>query len=285
MKTSNLQQVTLNDILFDVEVRDNPRNANPEYSKVVTATIDGEEKDLNYCSPRYELIPNNEIFPVIRQILVQHNIEFTERYYMLNHARFYGEFVIEDNRFAYQIGGSNGDIVKPMLRAQHSYNGLTKYMINFGYYRTVCSNGLVVPVEEMKEYNLYVTGKHTQVIKHSLQKLNETVTHFAKNAEQITTAITAKFNTLAGNVVNNVNDRIKEVLNASNITIKENSKFNTLDYIKNKITGEVDLYGGVVNDWLIYNAINQYIHDDNLNVKVPEVRYDLDSKVFENMLS
>lgn len=285
MKTSNLQTANLNEMLFDVQVKDNPRNTNQEYSKVVTGTIDGEEIDLNYCSPRYELVPNNEIFPVVRQILVQNKIQFTEKYYHLNNARFYAEYVIEDQRFAYQIPGSNGDVVKPMLRVQHSYNGLTKYMIAFGYYRLICANGLVIPVKEMENYNLFVTGKHTQVIKSSLEKLNYTLTYFAENAAQITNAITASYDQLAGNVVKNVDDRVKEVLNAAKITVKENSKFNTLDYIKGKITSEIDLYGGVTNDWLVYNAINQYINDDSLNVKVPEVRQDMDSKVFEYMLS
>jgi hypothetical protein len=283
MKTSNLQEATLNEILFPVEKVENERNANPEYEYVVRANIEGEKKDLNYCSNRYELVPNENIFPVIRQILVQHNIEFTEKYYHLNHARFYSEYVIEDSRFAHKIGGSNGDVIKPMLRVQHSYNGLTKYMINFGYYRMVCSNGLVIPVEDMKQYNLYVTGKHTQSIKNSLEKLNETITYFAENAAQITTAITAKYDQLAGNMVTNVDDRIKEVLAVAKIAAKDNTKFNTVEYIKSRISDEIDLYGGRTNDWLIYNAINQYIHDDSLNVKVPEVRQDMDSKVFEYM--
>jgi hypothetical protein len=285
MKTSNLEQVELQDLLFNVEMRDNPRNTNPEYSKVVTGIIDGKEIDLNYCSPRYELVPNDEIFPVIRQILILHGIEFSENYYMLNNARFYGEFIIEDQRFAYRMNGSQGDIIKPVIRVQHSYNGLTKYAISFGYFRLVCSNGLVIPVEDMKEYNMYVTGKHTASIKRSLEKLENTITYFAENAAQITASITAKYDQLTGNMVENIEDRIKEVLNAANITAVENNKFNTVEYIKNRINGEIDLYGGQVNDWLVYNGINQYIHDDELNKKTPEARYNLDSKVLEYMAS
>jgi hypothetical protein len=47
----------LTDLTFPVELRDNPRKTNREYSKVVTGIIDGEEIDLNYCSPIYELVP------------------------------------------------------------------------------------------------------------------------------------------------------------------------------------------------------------------------------------
>lgn len=285
MKTSNLKQATLKEITYPVEKVENERPANPEYQYVVRGTIDGQEIDLNYCSERYELIPNDEIFPVIRQILIMHGIQFTEKYYHLNNARFYAEFIIEDQRFAYKIPGSNGDVIKPMLKVQHSYNGLTKYVVSFGYFRMVCSNGLVIPVEDMKQYNMFVTGKHTTAIKKSLEQLNDTVTYFAQNAEQITLAITANYSALADKAVTNVDDRITEVLNVANINIKDNNKFSTVDYIKSVIDSEINLFGGVTNDWLVYNAINQYINDDSLNVKTPEVRQDMDSKVFEYMLS
>lgn len=284
MKKQNLQTVQLNDLLFDVEMRDNPRNTNSEYAKVVTGIIDGQEIDLNYCSDRYALVPNADIFPVVRQILVSHNIHFTESYQHLNNARFYADYVIEDKCFAYKISGSNGDMIKPKITVRHSYNGLTKYVIVFGYYRLICSNGMVIAVEEMKEYNLHLVGKHTESIKNSLLQLNNTMNYFAQNAAQITAAITAKYDTLAGNFVANVDDRITEILNKSKIVIIDNSKFDTLDYIKEVINSEKDLYNGRVNDWLIYNGINRYIHDNKLNVKAPEVRTEMDSKVFEYML-
>lgn len=284
MKEAKLVNFGLNELLFDVELRDNPRATNQEYSKVVTGIIGGQEVDLNYCSPRYELVPNSEIFPIVEQILLAHNIVFTAQYSHIDNARFYADIVIEDKKFAYQMNGSNGDVIKPMLRIQHSYNGLTKYRIVFGYFRLVCSNGVVIPVEEMKEYNLYVTGKHTQSIKTSLMQLNETLTYFAENADQITLAITAKYETLSGNIVSNVDDRITEVLAASKITAVDNKNFSTMDYIKNVVNSELSLYGGVTNDWLIYNAINRYIFDDR-TVEAPDKRVEKDSKVFEYMLS
>jgi hypothetical protein len=283
MKKTNEIPATLQEIMFDVEINDNPRNTNTEYCKVVTGLIDGEEIDLNYCSDRYELVPNAEIFPVVRQILLNKGIQFTEHYSHINNARFYANYVIEDQRYAYRVGGS-ADVVKPMLKVQHSYNGLTKYMITFGYYRLVCSNGLVIPVEEMKEYNLSMVGKHTKSIKDSLQKLNATLTYFAENAAQITLAITAKYETLAGNYVEKWEDRVLEVLNTNKIAVVEGSK-NTVSHITSTILKEADLYGGRVNDWLIYNAVNRYIYDDAINAKAPEARAELDRKVFESLLN
>ena len=311
MKTTKEMPTTLNEILFDVELKDNPRATNSEYAKVVTGyglfTVptplldnDGNEViekkkvkmttkkvgelDLNYCSDYYELVPNEKIFPAIRQTLINKNIEFTESYSHIDHARFYANYVITDQRYSYNVGGT-GDMIQPVLNVQHSYNGMTKYKIQFGYYRLICSNGLIIPVEEMSAYNLSIVGKHTESILKSLIKLNNTLTYFVNHADQITLAITAKYETLAGNWVENWNDRVIEVLNTNKISITVGMK-NTIAHITDTITFEAKKYNkGKVNDWLIYNAIKRYIYDDQMNVKSPEIRNDLDSKVFESMLS
>jgi hypothetical protein len=55
-----------------------------------------------------------------------------------------------------------------------------------------------------------------------------------------------------------------------------------------RITEEADDkrwgYDGEVNDWLVYNGINQYVNDNDLNIAAPEKRRETDSKVLEYML-
>lgn len=312
MVKSNEIPASLNEILFDVELKENPRNTNSAHAYVVTGygkfnvstpmldkygkkvvrknatvTINEivEELDINYCSDYYELVPNVEIFPVIRQTLIDHDIEFIESYSHIDNARFYAHFRITDERYAFYVGHST-DKVQPVINVQHSYNGQTKYRIQFGYFRLICSNGVTIAVEEMKEYNLSIVGRHTKSILRSLEQLNDTLTYFVNNADQIKLAVTAKYNTLAGNWVENWNDRVTEVLNTNKIIIVETKKGNnTLQYIKEVIDSEKHLYDNKINDWLIYNAINRYINDDTINIKAPEIRAELDSKVFESMLS
>ncbi len=285
LQQKGLVEVSLSDLLFDVRMYDNPRQANNEYSKVVTGIIDGKEIDLNYCSPRYELVPNTEIFPVVERVLKSNNIDFTVHYYALNNARFYAEYTIENKEYAYNMSGTT-DYIKPMLRVQHSYNGLTKYVINFGYYRLVCTNGLTIPVKEMKEFNLSIIGKHTESIKQSFLSLDRTLKYFAQNAKQVTTQITRKFEILRGQKVLKVNARIEDLLKKAGITAKDTSKFNTVDHIRSIVNAESKkLYNGEINNWLIYNGINSYIYDNDLNRKSPEVRQVTDSKVLELMLA
>jgi len=278
---------SLNDLTFPVELRDNERKTNREYSKVVTGVIDGEEIDLNYCSPVYELVPNADIFPKVEQIFNQNGIAFSSQYSHTNNARFYGNFIVEDPRFAYKMDGTS-DVIKFIWNFQHSYNGLTKYKGIAGFYRLVCTNGLTVPVQEMKQYNLVIEGKHTSTIIHSLKEFGAILERVANNLDVVKTSITDKYELLGGRMVTKVEDRIIEVLGASKIIVVENSKFNTVNDILNRINKEAKDsslgYNGRVNDWLIYNGINQYIHDDQRNIAAPEKRRETDSKVLEYML-
>ncbi|MFW6246713.1 MAG: DUF932 domain-containing protein [bacterium] len=284
---STSEIISLDQLLFPVEVINNPNQTNSEYSKIVVGqTYDNGEMHLNYCSPVYELVPNTDIFPNVEDILKGNDIPFTVTYRHINHVRFYADYIITDDAYAYRVQG--GDLIRPSLSVQHSYNGLTKYAINFGYFRLVCSNGLVIPLEEMNEFNLSITGKHTRVIQKSFALLNNMLVNFANNAKQITTSITHKFEVIAERAVLNPEDRLKEVLASSGIIAVENSKFNTVEDIMGRIRKEANdtslPYNGQINDWLIYNGINQYINDDTLNKKVPEKRREIDQQVFGYIL-
>lgn len=279
---------TLADLTFPVELRDNERHTNREYSKVITGVIDGQEIDLNYCSPVYELIPNADIFPKVEEIFRQHGIAFNVVYSHSNNARFYGNYVIEDPRFAHKMQGTN-DIIKFIYNFQHSYNGLTKYKGVAGFYRLICTNGLVIPVKEMQEYNLRLEGKHTAAIKHSLIEFSSLLTNLVNNLNVVKTAIVQKYELLGGMWVAKPEDRVIEVLKATGIIAVENQKFNTVNDIMGRIMSEARDgslgYNGRVNDWLIWQGINQYINDDDRNIAAPEKRRENDSKVLEYMLA
>jgi hypothetical protein len=324
---------TVEDLCFPVSLNSNPRRTNSEYSMVVTGIIkgfvsqgeegeevevevqdepqgeiesvetvevEGVEVDLNYCSPRYELVPNSTIFPNIESVLKGirkdaltgetfevEPVEYTVEYKHINHVRFYAQYTITDKRFAYIMAGTN-DVIQPMITVQHSYNGLTKYKIIFGYFRLVCTNGMTIPVSEMKKFNLVIEGKHTEIIRKSVDMLAEKLEYFVANAQDIKREITAQYERLASRFVTDVKARIEEVLEAAKIIAVDNKKFNTVNDIESRIMVEANKegfgYNGKVNDWLIYNGINQYLNDDTRNIAVPEKRMETDSKVLEYML-
>lgn len=284
MKT-NVNKCTLNDILFDVEmIEQTDYECNSDYQFDIFAYPEGRKIRVNTCSKQYELVPNNSIFPPIRQILLDNNIQFTEQYEHINHARFYAKYIIENKELAANVGPN--DFVKPQIVVQHSYNGLTQYSIQFGYFRLICSNGLTIPVKGMEDYNLSIKGKHTSSILKSFEQLNDKLQFFV--SENVGKIIVEKYTKMYDNWIDNVKDRATEILTKSNITIVENSKFNLLNYIGGIAASEAEkLYNdnSKINDWLLYNAINRYIFDDQLNRKAPERRNELDSKVLETFLN
>jgi len=322
-KKRGAQICTLEDLCFPVEMIDNPNRTNQEYSKIVTGVItetvpffsedemeimreslsedeikimidenpatktQNAEIDLNYCSPRYELVPNDMIFPKVEEIFRQKKIDFSVQYSHTNHARFYGNYTIEDEDFAYKMEGTN-DFIKFVWNFQHSYNGLTKYKGIAGFFRLVCENGLTVPVAEMKEYNLALEGKHTASILRSLDEFAEILVNVTNNLGDVKDSITAQYEKLGGVWVKKPEDRITEVLKASKIIVKQTTNYSTVDDIMKRVQFEADKtglgYNGRINDWLIYNGINQYINDDSLNIAAPEKRRETDSKVLEYML-
>jgi len=276
-----LKRISLNDLLFPVEkVLQTDFSCNSDYAYDIFGYINGIKTRLNSCSERYELIPNEDIFKTASHMLVDNNIDFTAKYYHLNYARFYADYEI--NNYEFKI--SANDIVKPMLRIQHSYNGLTKYMITFGYYRLVCTNGLTIPVKEKKEFNLSISGKHTTNIKKSIGTLFNTIQYFINNGNTYIN----RFKFMADQIVVNPKDRITEVLNVAGISIN-NMKYgiNAVDYIINQMNEDFKKLPELqnkVNDWIIYNGINHYINNNDYNMKSPEVRTEIDSNVLSYML-
>ena len=267
---------------------------------VEVETIQGTENELikivdyskklrvNSCSSRYELIPNSEIFPAIEQVLIQNKIKYHAVYQMINHARFYVEYIITDERFAFEVG--SGDIVQPVIKVQHSYNGLTKYSITIGYFRLVCTNGLVIAVEDMKEFNLNIVGKHTANIKNSLNRLENALNMFKENSA-VLQIIGSKYKTLnSAKVVNNdLKGAIKLTLEKSGIALNESKNLNTVDNVYLRITKELNehkelQFNGIYTNWHIYNGINSYIYDNSENIATPEIRVTSDQNVFELLL-
>jgi hypothetical protein len=277
----------LEDLNYEVEVIDNPFKCNDEAAKWVMGKLNNEEFFIQACSKRYELVENKLIFPNVETILKQHGIEFNVQYSHTQNVRFYANYMITDKRYGYAMSGTS-DTIQPMLRVQHSYNGLTKYKIIFGYFRVVCSNGLTIPVQEMEKYNLVIIGKHTTSILRSLKQLDSLLTIFSNEAIQITKAITDKYEMLGGRMVINLQDRVTEVLHQNKIGMIDNQNFNTVNNIVNRITTKMNDtklgYNGKANDFLVYNGINQYLNDDSINIAAPEKRMEVDSKILEYLL-
>lgn len=264
----------LSEMLFPVSKVENPAMTNSEYAYIVRGDINGQDMDLNYCSKRYELVPNELIFPRIESDLEAKGLNFTVSYEMIDHVRFYAKYTLEDENLAI---GTDLDRIKPVIVVTHSYNGLTKYSITFGYFRLICSNGLTVPVEGQENKNLSIVGKHTKEIINSFDQLWSRMDFFFSLQD----TIQDRFNSLADHTVNNVENRVEKILEKVNLKPSKAQ----LETLYSVISAEAnDHYNGIANDWLIYNGINAYIYKGvdakgNVSKALPEKKAATDAKV------
>jgi hypothetical protein len=287
MKTSNV-----NNLIFDVKKVAYTNSATlSDCAFDIIGYPQGIETRIQACSDRYELIPNAEIFPVLRtKLLNSQYSNFTETYENRNNCVFTAKYILEDMKIAIKTGG---DIVKPTIIVNHSYNGQRKYSIKFGFFRLVCTNGLTIPVKEMEFLNLEIGGKHTISIRKSFEILNERLDYVTNNLKELVNG----FNLLANENVTNWSERVIEVMNVAGIndrkiaqgkdsTGKKIASVAVSEGILETIRKESQLlYGGTVNNWLIYNGINQYIYNDNMNDKTEEAREKIDRKVLATLMS
>lgn len=273
-------KTTLKDLLFPVEMAPIQEKlglksiSSTEYG--IFANIDGSDILLNTCSDTYQLLPNEQIFPVIETMLKNAGIKFDVSYKMLDFSRFYGDYNLKTGGISV---GNRKDKIFPILRIEHSYNGLLKYKMTFGWFRMICTNGLTVPVEGKEDQNITIVGKHTAKILESLNQLLEKIEYFTKNQKRFA----EKFQILADRSVKNWSDRIEEVMAVSGVGKRGISDIVTRINLESK-----EYYNGQVNDWLIYNAFNWHIFNAKTSegkeyATAPNLRNDQDKKVFDTL--
>jgi len=286
--------VTRDEILFNVEKQPLSEHgyrsiSTTEYGIFADMGDGGEPYLLNVCSDRYELVPNTNIFPVIESMLNSYGYDYEVNYYMDDYSVFTVEYILK----GLGIDVGNGDTIDPVFRIHHSYNGIRQYEMTFGYYRLVCTNGLVVPLAGQESNNFRVKGKHTQKILDSIENLLIHLNRFSETQPEFEKTITM----LTDRVVPKWEDRVIEVMNATGIkegkAIRgkkgEKATNDMRNYLAIAAVMDMELNDRKVqdkpSDWLVYNAINEgYIFNDNLNSMKPYIREEKDQSVMNYIL-
>ena len=241
---------------------------NSENEYAVVAELPEGEKLITLCSERLNLVPNEALYPELERLfsLNPATKDFKVRTKSVDHKDFYREYSFP--KFESFVGNKKDGLIAGLGVGNSYYGQMFNGSVNA--HRMVCSNGLWGVASLMK-----ISNKHTQIVQGAIQDLfiqaMEAIEEFAQQIE--------RYNVLASAVRGlDWEDRLDDVADKSGI-----KKFH--DDAKAIVRKEAgDLYGGVVNDWLIYNALNQTIFNDGLNKKNTGVRQKLDEKVFNHML-
>lgn len=262
------------DFYFDVEKVDTKLvmpgySTNKENKYAIVAYPNDEPKVIDLCSSVYELVPNSELYPKLEELFNSNpnTRDFQSRTYSKDHKHFYKEYRFP--KFEGFVGSKKDGIVAGM-GLSNSYYG-KNFQGNVNVNRLICTNGLWGVVSELS-----VKHRHTTAVTIEVKRLfDEAIVAIERFSEQV-----EKYNVLASAKRGiDWEDRLETVAEKNGIV-----KFH--DRAKDILrTESIDLYGGVVNDWLIYNALNQIIHNSDLNKKPIEIRQKIDKKVFEHMVA
>jgi len=176
IETSNV-----NDLIYPVEKIESAYAASADdnaFDIVVYPTDHPDGYKVNSCAERYNLV-DNMLFVMLRNMLVFLQIEFTEHYTITDYSQFVAKFVLKSMKgkdLGFNVGTiGNPDLVYPQISMRKSFNSRIKYAFLFGFYRLICSNGLTIAVEEMKEFNFNYIGKHTAKLSENIENLQERI--------------------------------------------------------------------------------------------------------------
>jgi hypothetical protein len=243
----------------------------------IVANIAGRQTFLNTCSDRYNLYPNDNIFGKVEMMLNANGIAFEVEYQMFDYSTFHAVYKLT-NVF---VTLPNGDKMYLKFEITHSYNGLVQYVMILGYFRLVCSNGLVVPLEGHDENNFYIKGKHTDKVEQSINNLIQTLEVFIDRSEDVAD----RYRIMAERPVTNWKERVVTVMEQTGIHAgkKDVNVLAIHEIVLKELADRIGTGKKVhANDWLIYNAINEgYIYNDQVNSIRPHLRIEKDAKVIQ----
>jgi hypothetical protein len=128
---------------------------NPNLHAVVQMPISQNEKEMpvGVVSKKYKLVQHYEVFDAavnaIRNIgidteLVEIKLTITE----FGERVALGFLFSEDERYSFKVGGT-GDNMRLRLQCFNSVEGSVKFMAFLGWFRFICSNGLIVGVTKL----------------------------------------------------------------------------------------------------------------------------------------
>jgi len=283
VKSQIIVTSNLNDLMFNVEKVETGLitglDANSDYNHMILVGDAPNKKIVNACSDRYELVPISTFAPQIRQIISDKGVNFEEKYTMINHSVFYGEIIIKDNSF--YIGDNKEDTLYMRVWWSHSYNGKEQYELNMGTFRRyLCTNGLWITGFDTQQNGLAIKGRHTVKIQSSLAQLKNKLEYIL--SDEVKEIAKKVYQPLYDHWVKDYDKRLEEVLKVAGIGA---TKPNLEEINKTIIEESNDLYGGKVNDWLIYNAVNKFMFDYDNNVALETTRRAKDNKVLERLLT
>lgn len=236
------------------------------HATVMTEPDSGVEQVIAFVGPDYQLVKNEELLiPLHNALSDNHDLDIKTS--MWNHSQFDAKFIIKDKKQEIILN----DTIFPMVKIKNSYDGRVRLNIQMGFFRLICSNGLTAPIGEMRE----LQGIHTQSINEIVTKYIDFVGEFlniSKTAAEAYQPLLEK----------KIDENLLETIIAQ---VTKGTKFP-----KRQIESAIDIMHveseklrQPMNSWLVYNGLNNIIHDDEVGLDITKAD-STDALILDNLL-
>ena len=100
----------------------------------------GEALQVGYVSEDYKLVPNSAVAEVANDVLLKTGFGFDDHQILFDGKRFRQRFILHEHSGEVKPG----DVVKVVVDAINSYDGSTKFGLEFNALRLACENGMML---------------------------------------------------------------------------------------------------------------------------------------------
>lgn len=223
-----------------------------------------QNKIVQICGSSYKLVDNEYLLGTIYDRLLSTFGQngFTTKVESEDDRRFFVKFIIEDRRFELV----KGDDLCPVIEVHNSYDGSVKQKIGLGYYRVICTNGLMAFTETFGSVKKHSTGIGVVNIKpilEQLDKLDERIDRFKRLTE-------------------------REIDPWEYDIIMKDLQSEKVDYPKKLVETALEVINretnqfGETNGWLLYNGFNNALYHSDMKMS-PVDREKIDRRVLSTI--
>ncbi len=255
----------------------------PGFDHVV---VDENKNILNFCSSRYNLVPNAKIFKPIERYFNDNNIKFTRSINVINKSKFYVDYIIGDRK---DVGTVNG--IFPKISIWNSYDGGSTMRHEMGYHRLICSNGLTRPEGDVMKTSFKhamssdsedLSLENYDKVIHLLQEVQDFIGDCTNDMNLFDKMTTVKVTKAK---IESIGKKVKL---SKKIITSAKERFDLEVCSELEYTNE---FGEIVkskncerNLFTLYNALNYGIYNTNLK-ELPEKKVEKDKTLMKHVMS
>lgn len=243
----------------------------PQQAYTVVVKERNKKLIVNHCSKQYHLVPNAEIIKPLAKIFSEDTIEIvgTERF----GSRFSFDILFKEDT----INVGTKDPIIPRLRINNSYDGRVKYSFILGFYRMICSNGMVIPAEGFEEHNVEIKMRHTPSLGEYVEE--ELLTGMIQDFKSGIKNFSKPYVELQKKKVKSLEDIVQDVIDSTKFPSRRGE-----EVMERIVEEQGQTHTKQLNAWLVYNGFNYQLNHSE-DIKMDEHKKErIDQQVLTHLL-